>query len=168
LDITYQDGDPKVAAAVVNKAMEVYIDKNVLNNRAKANAARLFISKELPSVEANVRQADAALRKFKEKNRVVSLEQEASAAVQAISSIDSQITQLQAQLANVTAQSESLRNQLGLSPQEAVAVTSLSQSPGIKEQLTELQKVQSQLALERTRFLDTAPSVASLQSKKRH
>jgi hypothetical protein len=27
LDITYQDGDPKVAAAVVNKAMEVYIDK---------------------------------------------------------------------------------------------------------------------------------------------
>jgi capsular exopolysaccharide synthesis family protein len=165
LDITYQDGDPKVAAAVVNKAMEVYIDKNVLNNRAKANAARLFISKELPSVEANVRQADAALRKFKEKNRVVSLEQEASAAVQAISSIDSQITQLQAQLANVTAQSESLRNQLGLSPQEAVAVTSLSQSPGIKEQLTELQKVQSQLALERTRFLDTAPSVASLQSK---
>jgi capsular exopolysaccharide synthesis family protein len=165
LAITYQDGDPKVAAAVVNKAMEVYIQNNILSNRAKANAARLFISKELPSVEANVRQADAALRKFKEKNKVVSLEQEASAAVQAISSIDSQITQLQAQLANVTAQSESLRNQLGLNPQEAVAVTSLSQSPGIKEQLTELQKVQSQLALERTRFLDTAPSVASLQSK---
>ena len=165
LAITYQDGDPNVAAAVVNKAMEVYIQNNILSNRAKANAARLFISKELPSVEANVRQADAALRKFKEKNKVVSLEQEASAAVQAISSIDSQITQLQAQLANVTAQSESLRNQLGLNPQEAVAVTSLSQSPGIKEQLTELQKVQSQLALERTRFLDTAPSVASLQSK---
>jgi succinoglycan biosynthesis transport protein ExoP len=62
----YEDTDPKVVAAVVNKIMEAYISNNVVNNQAKAKAARIFISKELPNVEATVRQADAALRKFKE------------------------------------------------------------------------------------------------------
>ena len=165
LQITYEDTDPKVVAAVVNKIMDAYISTNVVNNQAKAKAARLFISKELPSVEATVRQADAELRKFKEENKVVALEQEASAAVTTISGLDNQIAQLQAQLASITAQSESLRNQLGLSREEAVAVTSVSQSAGVQEVLTELQKVQTQLASERRRFLDTDPTVASLKRK---
>jgi capsular exopolysaccharide synthesis family protein len=165
LQITYEDTDPKVVAAVVNKIMDAYISTNVVNNQAKAKAARLFITKELPSVEATVRQADAELRKFKEENKVVALEQEASAAVTTISGLDNQIAQLQAQLASITAQSESLRNQLGLSREEAVAVTSVSQSAGVQEVLTELQKVQTQLASERRRFLDTDPTVASLKRK---
>ncbi|HEY9608571.1 GumC family protein [Allocoleopsis sp.] len=165
LQITYQDADPKVAAAVVNKIMDVYIANNVLNNQAKAKAARLFISKQLPSLETTVRQADAALRQFKEENQVVALSEEASTAVQAISAINGQISQTQAQLANITAQSESVRNQLGLNQEEAVAVASLSQSPGVKEVLTELQKVQTQLAGERRRFLDTAPPIVSLKRK---
>jgi capsular exopolysaccharide synthesis family protein len=165
LQLTYKDNNPRVAAAAVNKIMELYIKNNINTNREKAAVARKFISNQLPSVEATVNQADAELRKFKEKNRVVVLQEEATKAVEAISSIDNQIAQLQAQLANVTAQSESFRNQLGLNREEAVAVTSLSQSPGVQEVLTELQKVQTELAAERRRFLDTAPPVAALRRK---
>jgi capsular exopolysaccharide synthesis family protein len=165
LALTYKDNDPKIATAVVNKIMEVYLENNILSNRAKATKAREFITQQLPSIEDTVRQADAALRKFKEENRVVALPEEATAAVETISSMDNQISQLQAQLANVTAQSESLRNQLGLNREEAVAVTSLSQSPGVQEVLTELQKVQTELAAERRRFLDTAPPVVTLKRK---
>jgi len=165
LQLTYEDSDPEVTAAVVNKVMEVYIANNIENNKAKAKAASVFIKKELPTVEATVRRADAELRKFKEENRVVALDQEASTAVAAIASTESQIAQLQAELANVTAQSESLRNQLGLSREEAVAVSSLSQSPGVQEVLTEFQKVQTELAGERRRFLDTAPPVVNLKRK---
>jgi capsular exopolysaccharide synthesis family protein len=165
LAVTYKDNEPKTATAVVNKLMEVYLENNILSNRAKATKAREFITQQLPSVEDTVRQADVALRKFKEENRVVALPEEATAAVKAISDIDNQMAQLQAQLANVTAQSESLRNELGLNREEAVAVTSLSQSAGVQEVLTELQKVQTQLAGERRRFLDTEPTVASLKRK---
>lgn len=165
LQINYQDDDPKVAATVVNKVMEVYIQNNIINNQAKANAARIFITKELPSVENTLRQADAALRKFKEDNKVVSLKEEASAAVGALTATDNKIAELQAQLANVTAQSESLRNQLGLNREEAIAVSSLSQSPGVQEPLKELQKIQNQLAVERARFLNTDPTVVNLQQK---
>jgi capsular exopolysaccharide synthesis family protein len=163
--ISYKDTDPKRAAAVVNKIVEIYVQDNILNNQAKATAARTFINNQLPTVEANVRQADAALRKFKEENRVVALQEEARTAVEIVSDLDKQIAQAQARLAEATAQSEAFRNQLGLNREEAVAVTSLSQSPGVQEVLTELQKVQTQLAAERRRFLDTAPMVATLNRK---
>jgi capsular exopolysaccharide synthesis family protein len=165
LAISYQDNNPKMAAAVVNKIMEVYLQDHILNNRAKATAAREFIVKQLPTVEATVSQADVALRKFKEDNKVIALEEEASKAVEVMSILDTRISQTQASLADATAKSTSLRNQIGLNSQEAVAVTSLSQSPGIQEVLKKLQEVQSQLAIERTRFLDTAPTVTSLQQK---
>ena len=165
LQLTYKDTDPKVAAAAVNKIMELYIENDINTNREKAATARKFISNQLPSVEATVTQADAALRKFKEKNRVVVLQEESTEAVKAISELDKQIAQLQAQLANLSAQSESFRNQMGLNREEAVAVTSLSQSPGVQEVLTELQKVQTELAAERRRFLDTAPPVVALRRK---
>ncbi|MBD0362692.1 MAG: lipopolysaccharide biosynthesis protein, partial [Coleofasciculus sp. C3-bin4] len=165
LQIFYQDNDPKKAAAILNKVMEVYIQNDVQSNRAKATAARVFIKNQLPNIVATVRQADIELRKFKEENRVVSLEEEASTAVKVMSDLDSQIAQAQAKLAEATAKSTALRNQVGLNSEEAVAVTSLSQSPGVQEVLTELQRVQSQLAVERSRFLDTSPTVRSLEPK---
>ncbi|HEY9636861.1 MAG TPA: polysaccharide biosynthesis tyrosine autokinase [Coleofasciculaceae cyanobacterium] len=163
--ISYKADAPQIAASVVNKFTEVYIQDNILTNRSKATAAREFITKQLPDVEAHVRQADAELRKFKQENRVVALQEEAKKAVETISDLDNQIAKLQAQLANVTAESEAFRNQLGLNREEAVAVTSVSQSAGVKEALTELQKVQTELAGERRRFLDTAPPVVTLKRK---
>lgn len=163
--ISYKDNEPKRAAAFVNKIMDIYLEDNILNNQAKAKAARVFISKQLPSIEATVKQADATLRKFKEQNRVVALTEEASKTVEVIAELDKNIAQTQARLADVTAQSDALRNQLGLSREEAVAVTTLSQSPGVQEVLTELQKVQTELAGERRRFLDTAPQVVNLKRK---
>jgi uncharacterized protein involved in exopolysaccharide biosynthesis len=150
--ISYQDNDPKTAAKVVNKIMEVYTQDNILNNRAKATAARIFITNQLPNVEATVRKADEALRKFKEENKVVALEEEAKAAVGVMSGLDGQIAQAQAKLADATAKSTALRDQIGFNSQEAVAVTSLSQSAGVQEVLKELQTIQSKLAVERTRF----------------
>ena len=165
LQISYKDNDPKIAAAIVNKIMEVYIENDILSNRAKATAARVFIDKQLPNVEATVRQADAALRKFKEENGVVALPEEAASAVGVMADLDKQIAQAQAQLAEADAKSTALRNQVGLNSEAAVAVSSLSQSPAVQEVLTELQKVQGQLAVERTRFLDTSPTIASLQRR---
>lgn len=163
--ISYKDNEPTKAAAFVNKVMEIYLQDNILNNQAKAKAARVFITKQLPAVEATVKQADAAVRQFKEQNRVVALQEEASQTVEVIADLDRQTTQIQAQLADVQARSEALRNQLGLSREAAVAVTSLSQSPGVQEALTELQKVQTELANERRRFFDAAPTVVNLKRK---
>lgn len=72
LRLSYKDVDPKKTAVVVNTLMAVYLENNLLANRADAGAAQQFIEQQLPKAEATVQEAEVALRRFKEENKVVS------------------------------------------------------------------------------------------------
>ena len=165
LQISYQADNPSLAAAVVNKVMDVYMQEDIRNNRAKAAAVREFIGQQLPKIQNNVVTADKALRKFKEENRVVALPEEAKATVETLSDLDQQIAQAQAQLADATARSQALRDQVGMNSEVAVALSSVNQSPAVQEALKQLQEVQSQLAVERTRYQEGYPTIANLRRK---
>jgi capsular exopolysaccharide synthesis family protein len=165
LQVSYKGKDPEEITAVVNTLMAVYLKSNLIGNRAEAVATREFIEKELPRAEAATRQTEEALRRFEEKNKVVALEEEASAAVEVIANLDDQIAQAQAQLANTNAQSVALRNKVGMNSQAAIATSSLSQSPGVQNVLEEYQQLQGELALQRTRYQETHPVVANLKDR---
>ena len=68
--LSYRSPNPQQATAVVNFLMADYLENNIRTNRASATAAREFLSKQLPEVEERVVAAEAALRRFKEKNSV--------------------------------------------------------------------------------------------------
>jgi polysaccharide biosynthesis transport protein len=98
LEIYYADSDPLMAAKVVNKLVEIYIKQNIQTNRAEAVSARKFMWEQVPKTEQAVKQAEANLRKFKEANKVVVLQQEAAEAVSTISKLEDNIATAQAQL----------------------------------------------------------------------
>jgi polysaccharide biosynthesis transport protein len=165
LTITYKDTDPKMVALVVNTVIDRYIKLNIQSNRAQAASARDFIAQELPRTEAAVRQADADLRRFKETNRVVNLDEESRAAVELMSNLEERISQTQSQLSDATARSRDLQSRVGLDPRQAVMVAELSQLPPVQEALGELQKTQQQLQVERTRYLPGYPTITNLERK---
>ncbi|MDY6901395.1 MAG: polysaccharide biosynthesis tyrosine autokinase [Cyanobacteriota bacterium] len=165
LQLSYKSTDPQEAANVVNSLMGDYMENNVESNTAEVRAAREFLQKELPQVEARVIQAEAALRQFKEQNNVVALEEEAKFGVESLKDLSENITQAQANLVEAMTRSEALQNQLKLQPQQAVALSSLSQSPAVQQVLTEFQKTQNELAVARTKLTDQHPTVINLSKK---
>ncbi|MDX2213858.1 MAG: polysaccharide biosynthesis tyrosine autokinase [Oculatellaceae cyanobacterium bins.114] len=165
LQISYRADDPEMAAIIVNKVIEVYIKNNIQSNRAEAVSAREFIVQQLPRTETAVRNADQALRQFKEQNQVIALQEEANTAVATISNLDNQISQAQAELADTTARLEQLRSRIGINSQQAVAIAALSQAQGVQEVLTQLQEAQQQLAVERTRYRPGHPAIANLERR---
>ncbi|HEY9651414.1 MAG TPA: polysaccharide biosynthesis tyrosine autokinase [Coleofasciculaceae cyanobacterium] len=164
LQVSFKTGDPKESAAVVNQLMKIYIQHNILSNRAEAAAAREFITQQLPKTEAIVRQAEAALRSFKEKNNIVALDEESKWAVETMAGLDEQISKTQALLDDATARSQALERELGMSPQQALALNSL-QGAGVQELLKQLQETQSELAIERTRYQEQHPVITNLKNK---
>jgi len=166
LQISYRDVDSKRAAAVVNTLMTIYLEGNLLANRTAAGGARKFIEKQLPQAEASVRQADLVLRRFKEQNKVVALDEEAKSAVAITADLQRQVNSTQTQLADAQRQSAVLKNQLNKDLQQAVPASVISQSPGVQEVLKEVQQLESQLAIERSRFREDSPTVVSLKNRK--
>jgi succinoglycan biosynthesis transport protein ExoP len=163
LSVQFRTNDPELAADIVNQVMDEYVAFNLQDNRAEASSAREFIETQLPRAEADMRRAANSLRQFKESNQVVTLEAEAVAVVDILKDIDQRILAAQAQLADVSEKSAELSSQLGMDARGSVLSASLGQTPGIEELLIELQQVQSQLALEKTRYRDIHPTVTGLE-----
>ncbi len=163
--ISYADRDPQKAAKIVNTVIDNYIKKNVAANQEEAQTASKFLASQLPNAEKSVGEAELKLRQFKEKNRIIALQAEATASVETITKLEEQISQLQAQLAHVTARLANLRAQAQVEPKKAVISAQLSQTPGIQKVLTQLQEAQSNLALEKTRFQANHPTIVNLEER---
>lgn len=166
LQLTYRGPDPKLAAEVVNTLMRLYMESNVSTNRAQAIAARQFINQQLPKTEQTVLQAEAALRRFKEQNRIVALEEEANSSVAGLAELETRISQVRADLANANARSAALEKEMGLTAKQAITITSVSQAQPVQQVLTDLKQVEKQLAVERTRYREAHPMIATLQRQK--
>ncbi|HEY9845381.1 MAG TPA: polysaccharide biosynthesis tyrosine autokinase [Candidatus Caenarcaniphilales bacterium] len=166
LELTYESTSPEEVAVAVNQLMNLYLENNVFANRNEAASAREFIADQLPRTESNVRQAEVALRKFKEQNDVVALDKEAESAVEVIADLENKITNAQAELEDATARSESLRNKLNMNSQQAVAASSLSQSATVQKALEEIQQIDTQLATERARYQEEHPAIVQLKNRR--
>lgn len=165
MQLSYRSTNPQEAADVVNTIMKYYLESNVRTNRSTAKAAREFLVKQLPQVENRVLRAELALRQFKEKNQVVALDIEAKTGVEGLKDLSEIITKAEAELVSANTRTAALKNQLQLNTQQAVALSTLSQSPGVQQILTEYQKVQDQLAVAKTRFTNENPTLIDLVQK---
>jgi capsular exopolysaccharide synthesis family protein len=166
LRVSYQSNNPEEAAAVVNTVMSLYLENDILASRAEAEATRKFMAKQLPVSQAAVNRAEVALRVFRQKNNIADLTEETRSSVGIIANLDNEINAIRAQLAEVNAQSNEIRQKLGLNTQDALTVSALSQSPAVQGVLTQLQDVERQLANERSRFLDDNPVIVGLEARK--
>ena len=162
MQLSYSSTNPQEAANVVNSIMKYYLESNVRTNRTEARSAREFLSKELPKIEKRVTKAEMNLRQFKENNRVVALDIEAKTGLESLGKLTEAITQSQGELAAVLTRSKALQNEMKLSTQQAVDLSSLSQSPGVQDVLTQYQKKQSELALARSLYTSDNPKVVDL------
>jgi polysaccharide biosynthesis transport protein len=164
LQVSYIDTTPKTAADVVNTLMQIYLEQNIIFHRMEVATARAFIEKQLPTAELIVHKAEAELRQFKEKNQVVALSEEATRAVERMADLQKQIGDSQSRIANLNAQSHAIRNQLHMNSQQAVTMTTLSQSDGVQDILREIQRLETELAAKKTVLLDTHPTIINLNS----
>jgi capsular exopolysaccharide synthesis family protein len=166
LSLTYKSHNPHEAAAVVNQLMALYIEHSILSNRADTSAAGDFIAKQLPATQAAVRQTEATMRRFREQNHIVDLDKEAETTVAAIANLNNQMDQIRWQLANTKGEVAALRDRVGLDSKTALDLSTVSQSEGVQKALAELQTVEAQLAVQRTKFRASAPPIVSLERQR--
>lgn len=164
--VAYKSPDQREAKKIVDRLMKIYIENNIAVNRTEAEAARKFISQQLPKTEKNLLEAEAALGSFKQKYNTVNLDTESQLKVEQIAELNEQIDQNQALLAQLTARIDQLENRLGFSAEKALALNAVSDSEDILETIKQLQLVKNQLAKERSRFTELNPVVIDLEQEK--
>lgn len=165
LKISFTSDSGELAKKVVDQVMESYIATNIRSNRSEATSAGTFIEKELPRAKKELNETAEALRKFQMENRILDLEEETKASVKNISDIGNELAKARSDLADTNAQEIEIRRQMNLPVDQAVDITSLSQVPGVQGLLTELQKVETRLAILKAKYTDSHPSIIELENQ---
>jgi polysaccharide biosynthesis transport protein len=166
IEIKYKHPDPKVASAVVNTMMDVYINEQIKGNQSEPVAAKEFINKELPGIQSKVEEAEQDISAFRSQNDIVDLVEEKKGLVSNLGALNQQISTTGSELQGLQAQTASLQSQLGLDLNQAVATDQLGASPEVQSILGQLTETESSLAKERQRFNEEHPSIISLNEKK--
>ncbi|MGG6265643.1 GumC family protein [Leptolyngbya sp. AN10] len=165
LEITYENQNPEIAAAVLNQVLSAYLASNVLANRSEAAAARKFIAEQLPKTEETVSQAETALRQFKENNGIADIKGEEDRLTETIGEIEKQIAAANTDLSELNTRYSTLASTLNMSAERAIDINALSQDDEVQQLSKQFQEGQTQLELERTRFTDDHPAIVNLEDR---
>jgi polysaccharide biosynthesis transport protein len=164
LNVQYRSPDAQAAASVVNTLMQVYLNAERNTRRDDIMTAQRFVSEEMPRTEQEVQQLETALRQFKQTNQIAELQEKAKFAESQLNSLTTQIADTSSRLADVTAQVQERLAKLGMTPEQAVAAITLSQSNELQNLLNQIQQTETRLIQERERLTEEHPDVLALQN----
>lgn len=165
LGVAYVSENPEQAAKVVNILVKNYLENNLVVNKAEAVSAREFLEGQLPVVEESLRKKEAQIRKLKESNEFVAPDEDTRALIEGLQQLQAEIARAKGEMANANSQAAYLREKLGLTAEQAVALTTVSQSPEVRETIAKLQSVESELAIAQAKFTPNSPNVIELKEQ---
>lgn len=162
----YTGDDPEKTQAVLQAVQKVYQDYNREQQELRLSRGLAFINDQLPKVQAEVREAEAALESFRKNQNLIDPEAQSQTILEALSRTRQEQQTNQAELQATQAQFASLQQQLGRSPQAALLASRLSESTRYQALLNEVQKTEIELAQQRLRFKDASPYVQQVIDKR--
>ena len=159
ISISVEHKAPRLAADIANQytiVLQKFLNENALS-MAKRN--RIFIEKQLTKVKEELRQAEEAMKKFQTDKKVISMDAQTEAAINAISNLKAQIMAKEVQLGvikqfstpanpdvlHIKDELKELRKQLTMveskgSNAEAETLPSLSEAPTLGLQYIRLKR----------------------------
>ncbi len=100
--LSYELGDPKLATATLEAITRQYTRQNVERNSAEAASSLEFVKKQLPIVRRDLEKAEHALAEYQSRAHTVDITLDAKALLDQIVTLDTSISQLRLQQAEVT------------------------------------------------------------------
>ncbi len=81
ISVRYHHSDPQLVEAVPNRLLEIFLVRRAGTRKSGATSTVAFLQNQLDTLSEELRLAEDTLRAFRESNKVVSLEQQASVSV---------------------------------------------------------------------------------------
>lgn len=165
LVVSYTDTDPDRAKAFLDALGSAYVNASLETTQSQASNATVFIERKLPAAEQALGKSSSAVREFRERYKIVDPSRYSEAISQRMLELESQAQASETGLNQTRRRVETLRTQAqvtGKAPDLALFNTILSQNSSYRALATDLQKIETRLALNRVRFREDSPIVRSL------
>jgi capsular exopolysaccharide synthesis family protein len=174
LELSYRSKDPVLSARVLNAVTAAMVEENTATIRSEAGSARKFLEAEVPQKRGELAQAEASLSVYKRSQGLVSLTDsngqdnaQTRSLIASLTTLEDQEREISAGLQEAKQRNQSLKKVTDSSTlKNTYAAVRSGQAQEIQNLRDKLVNLESQLALERSRFTDNNPSVLNLREER--
>jgi capsular exopolysaccharide synthesis family protein len=166
LDIRFKSTSESEAKQVTQLISRSYIDYSLRERQTNVRRAIEFLDTQKPKVEAQVRELEAALQNFREKNQLLDPATLGTQLSTQVGTIQQQQLETQTELNKTKQLYRSLEQQLQLQPRSAEAASVLSEAPDYQQLVRELQETDVELQTQSAELSADHPKVIALREKR--
>lgn len=168
IQVSYVGSSPTETKKVLKAIQEVYLKYNLEQQEKRLRDALTFINQQIPQARKELTQTETSLTKLTKENNLVSPETEATSVKENIRQIAQEREALKAQAGEIIGSSSARQEQLGVSAENALALSRLSQSPRYQNLLNNLKQIEQDIATQQTKFTNNNPALQSVIEEKKN
>ncbi|NJP08572.1 MAG: polysaccharide biosynthesis tyrosine autokinase [Leptolyngbyaceae cyanobacterium RU_5_1] len=165
LNVTYKGTDPQKVQFVLEKLAEGYLRFSLEDRKTRIGGGVEFIEDQLPALQQRVNSLEQQVQALRQRYRLTDPTIENTSAVEQLKDVQEKLLESETALREQSSLSSSLQRQLQLTPEQALAAVALSQNPRYQDLLTQLKKVESEIAVKLARFSEESPVVQRLRGQ---
>jgi polysaccharide biosynthesis transport protein len=166
LEVKYVSGKLNETKQVMNLVSRAYIQYSLTERQTNVRRAIQFVDSQLPKIQLQVRELEAALQSFRERNQLIDPVTMGSQIGSQNGNVQQEIITTQIELAKTKQLYSSLEKQLQLQPNDAEAASVLSEAPGYQQLVKQLQDIDVELETQSAQFTDENPKIILLRDKR--
>lgn len=165
LEVKYQGSDAEQVQFILDTLSERYLKYSLEERKTRLSEGVKFIENQLPTLQQRVQDLQQKLQDLQQRHDLVDPGSQGQQIFADLRQVAEQQLETQRQLQEQRRLFETLQQQLQLTPDEAIAASTLSQDPRYQNLLNELKAIESQIATETTRFSEASPVVRRLRER---
>jgi polysaccharide biosynthesis transport protein len=168
IDVTYKGGSPQQVQAVLSAVSQEYLDYSLQARKSRISGGVEFIEAQLPGLQQRVTDLQGQFQALQQRYNLTDPGERGTELSKQSLTVENQKLDVQRELQEQITLYETLKAQLNLSPNEAIAASVLTEDPRYQNLLTQLKTVESEIAVKSARFSPTSPVLESLNVQRQN
>ncbi len=164
INITIWEESPKLARDIANRLADKMVDKVMNLTRGELEKAYSFVDGQVDKAARKLAGAEAALREFKEKNGLVSLDSQSSADIARLSAMETELAEARVSARETAERIKEVKEQIGDEKEIEIATSVMSRNPHIDELKSAIIDGEMKLAALLTEKTEAHPDVVNMKS----
>ncbi|PSB30573.1 GumC family protein [Stenomitos frigidus] len=165
LDVSYKGQDPQKVEFILQELARGYLRYSLEDRKTRIGGGVQFIEDQLPSLQRRVNDLEGELQALKQRYRIADPTTEGAQLSTQAQGVQAQQLETQRNLAEQQALFARLQAQLGITPEQALAASSLSENTSYQTQVAELKRIQALIASKSARYSDDSPVIRGLREQ---
>ncbi|MEB3211717.1 MAG: polysaccharide biosynthesis tyrosine autokinase, partial [Leptolyngbyaceae bacterium] len=166
LQVSYRGPETQKIQDILEETAQQYLEYSFDQRQASLNQGIQFVDDQLPELRDRVNSLQVQVERFRQQYSILDPNSRGDDLSELISGVEDERQQLQTELSQARSLFQNLQDQLNVSPEEALAAATLSESPRYQSLLNQVQELEAQLAVDSAKYQPNSPQIQALRERR--